>query len=734
TANRCLVDVGTALVTMAHDLDGCRYLKDNNLISGCDQSVAYTLALEANDPNLCFDYLSADSASDCWLKVRTRLNTKAIERLHYLSQLEIPGNLQMPGALTKAGPSPQIKGLQSGSSAYKAFVELDSIRIQRIGYEANSPEKKVKTQFSRREGKDLGVDTQITGLEFYVGFPSVGKSIAAADLNNDGWPDLVASNFSGLDLYFNTGKGNFIHSHLGLDRQAAKFLNSRHVLIAAPADFNNDGWLDLYLTTRGGSNFIVYNDKNGFQAVQLTPFPSSHRRATFATSIADVDKNGTLDLVNGNLTTGAFPFWKPESKNEFYFQKSLGEFVSADFEDYNGVTLSTLFSDVNHDGEVDLFVGNDFATPDSFYWGPIKEPIRFDRGVDSPIPVTPHATMSYDSGDFNNDGFLDLFISEMTFEPTPEKDYCGEIKDPEYQEDCRQATSAYVAIDDWDMDACMALSKPHLQAACSLGLLVRIAARLKQPELCTKIPEDLVSFRKRCDYLSVNRDLGQQPKFEGVPQRVDSNILLQNDGLGRFVDGTNEMGVRSSYFSWGARFADYDNDGWLDIYVVNGTQVGKDIRPNVLFHNQGGHKFTPSQEAFGLDDYIHTSSFVNVDFDRDGDVDIIATGGLAPLRVFTNQNTSNNRAISFEVRLKSGNIFGLGTKLKIEYEVNGQTRIQLREIKTGGGFMSYDPPLAHFGLGRTTEVKKLSIQWPNGQSQSWDQTFPSGYHYLIEQK
>ncbi|MCB0365361.1 MAG: VCBS repeat-containing protein [Bdellovibrionales bacterium] len=734
TRDRCLVDVGTILLTRTNDVDGCRKLGSAELTTECDQSVAYTLALDGNNPELCFEYLQSNQASDCWLKARSRLNAKTIERLHFLSQLEVPGDIQPIALDDHNGPSSQFIDHLMSNLPLMEHYESDTVRILRTRFIDNLDNPEVQTYFQRNEGKDLGLDSSISGMEFYVGFPSVGKGISAGDLNNDGWPDIVVSNFNGLDLYFNTGQRSFIRSQLGLNRDDSRYINSRHILIAAPADFNNDGWLDLYITTRGGDNFIIYNEQNSFLTARLARFPGSHRSATFATSIADVDKNGTLDLVNGNLTTGAFPFWKPESKNEFYFQRSLGKFESADFEDYNGVTLSTLFSDVNHDGEMDLFVGNDFATPDSFYWGPIREPIKFDRGINSPIPVTPHATMSYDSGDFNNDGFLDLFISEMTFEPTPEKDYCGEIKDPNYREDCRQASAAYLAIENWNMAGCMALTKSHLQITCSMGLLIRIAARLKQPDLCAKVPDNLVSFRKRCDYMAAHREVGQQPKFEGVPQRVDSNILLANDGKGRFVDRTDNTGVRSSYFSWGARFADYDNDGWQDIYVVNGTQIGKDIRPNVLFHNQKGQKFISAQESFGLDDYIHTSSFVDVDFDRDGDLDVIATGGLAPLRVFTNLNKSGNKAISFEVRMREGNRFGIGTKVSIEYDYEGKTGKQIREIKIGGGFMSYDPAVAHFGLGQVNEVKRVTIQWPNGQVESWQESFPANSHYIIEQK
>ena len=147
-------------------------------------------------------------------------------------------------------------------------------------------------------------------------------------------------------------------------------------------------------------------------------------------------------------------------------------------------------------------------------------------------------------------------------------------------------------------------------------------------------------------------------------------------------------------------------------------------------HNQGGKSFSTAQTEFGLEDLNNTSSYVTIDFDFDGDLDILSTGPLSPTRLFVNQQSVNN-AISFALRDHRGNRFGIGSKITIHYQEDGEQRHQLRELKASGGFMSFNAPRAHFGLGGQAMISRLEIDWSNGGKTIIDKTFPAGSHYIV---
>lgn len=208
-------------------------------------------------------------------------------------------------------------------------------------------------------------------------------------------------------------------------------------------------------------------------------------------------------------------------------------------------------------------------------------------------------------------------------------------------------------------------------------------------------------------------------------------MLLMNDGEG-FTDNTTRMGVGSSFWSWNAKAADLDNDGWQDIYVGNGFHFGDsfyEVQPNILFRNTGGKGFEEVASDWGLDDTINTPSYTYVDFDLDGDVDIVATGVLAPPRVFVNQQTRNN-SVTFLLQDEIGNSFAIGSKITITYG----DQHQRKEIKLSGGFMSFDNPVAHFGIASSTEIDGFLIAWPDGQATEFKGKLPANRFYRVRRK
>ncbi len=115
--------------------------------------------------------------------------------------------------------------------------------------------------------------------------------------------------------------------------------------------------------------------------------------------------------------------------------------------------------------------------------------------------------------------------------------------------------------------------------------------------------------------------------------------------------------------------------------------------------------------------------------DNDGDLDIISVPAAGPVLVYRNNRTTGN-SIAFELRDQIGNRFGLGSKIIIHYGPDGSRR-QMREIQAGGGFVSFDAPTAHFGLGEFAKVDRVEVIWSTGERSEIRQGFAAGARYII---
>ena len=205
------------------------------------------------------------------------------------------------------------------------------------------------------------------------------------------------------------------------------------------------------------------------------------------------------------------------------------------------------------------------------------------------------------------------------------------------------------------------------------------------------------------------------------------NIFLKHDD-GELKDMTSEQGLALSGWSWNAKFADFDADGWQDLYVVNGFFPRKVRESNYYFRNERGQKFVDATPESGLEDYLSTGSSINTDFDNDGDLDILISPFFGPMRYFEN-NTVANQSISFELFDELGNLDGANSKIIIYYD--GSTRKQVRELKLGGGYQSFDPLVASFGVGNAQTVDSVLVQWSTGEQTKIDGPLETGSKYRV---
>ena len=191
--------------------------------------------------------------------------------------------------------------------------------------------------------------------------------------------------------------------------------------------------------------------------------------------------------------------------------------------------------------------------------------------------------------------------------------------------------------------------------------------------------------------------------------------------------------------SFGGGFFDYDNDGWLDIFIANGhvypevEQVTPEIRYkqiNTLFHNEGNGKFveTSKQAGSGFQKPYVGRGVAFADFDNDGSMDlVVGNNGDSPL-LLHNGGGNGNHFINFKLVGAKSNRDAMGARVRV---VAGGIS-QIREISGGGSYLSQSDLRANLGLGKASRVETVEVQWPSGQRQTF-RNLAADKFYLIEE-
>lgn len=205
----------------------------------------------------------------------------------------------------------------------------------------------------------------------------------------------------------------------------------------------------------------------------------------------------------------------------------------------------------------------------------------------------------------------------------------------------------------------------------------------------------------------------------GVPsggQGYTGNRLYRNDGGGVFVDVSQAAGVRQGYWGWGSCLADFNLDGWLDIFHVNGMPFGAHpvfgSDPARLFVNQGNGTFVEDSVNLGVADTGQGRGIACFDYDRDGDLDIYLTNNEGVAKLFRNDAPPGRRGLGVALRQAGSNSHAVGAELRLWR--GGSSQFQA--LVAGRGFQASAPIEAHFGLGTATVADALDIRWPDGRT------------------
>ena len=587
--------------------------------------------------------------------------------------------------------------------------------------------------FTRYEGDAFGLDkhNEFSVVDFFSPFV-IGRGITSGDFNNDGWQDIILATSNGILVYRNLKTNKFALEDVSMPK-----INNLGIHIVALVDINNDGWQDIYTTSYGeGKNYFILNNKGKFQNPTFLKVPNTGAIMTESASFGDINKDGDLDFVQGNWFFGSIRGLSSKQgaeTNKLIINKGL-QFIEESLEEITGPTLAILFSDFNNDNNLDLIVGNDLQQPDVFHVGNGEGGMKEVLNTDNIIPVSAAATMSVDTADFNNDLYMDIYIAGISSSNPKidgQKNPCSEIKNTEEKQICEQNISIRKIIWTKDLTQCVSLPRGRDKKECLIMVTMLMAWEQKNEALCEKIPQDYKTQKMVChNFFAPSIELLY---YEKSIDQIVENILLEGSKERIFENVAIEKGANEGFWSWTAKFADLDNDEWQDIYIANGF-LGRyfDTQSNVFLHNLEGERFVAEQEEFGLRSHNVVNAYTYIDIDNDGDLDIIAVPVNGPLNVYINNETQNN-SITFEFRDEKGNHFGIGNKIYVYYGENNE-RHQVREIKSGGGSLSFDSPIAHFGLGKYDIVSRVEVVWSTGEKTTLDKDFLANKKYVIERK
>jgi len=633
-------------------------------------------------------------------------------------------------------PKPELKIPEKIDAPMPPIIlKQENLEVRALAHRPRN--KQTGKPFTQRLGTDMGItySNSLTPKTFLDPL-FFGRGIASGDFNLDGWTDIAVATNNGFELYQNMNGARFKKVFSGVET-----LSGKQGINIAMVDLNNDGWLDIFLTTFNKGNFVVLNPLPDDGKVKILPVPNGGALLTSASAFADLNRDGFPDIVNGNYFLGILTR-KPvgQAADQWILNHNL-EFKSQTLDGIPGQTHSVLLSDINADGNPDLIIGNDYRVADTYYHGSSSDGFKKIHQQDGIIPLTTQNTMSIDTADFNNDLIPDIYLANIgmsrgldvvsnIFGDTMQNiglDFCDTGKSVLDQETCHQFNQLTTLLNPEKQDItehCTRLENPQWIKECMVTRMILVAASRNIPSLCEKIPFTLNHNYCQKFFQAEHLELSRENE---IPMQTQFNLLLSGQADHTFKDVSEQAKISTAEWSWNARFADLDNNEWQDLFVVNGVPITQEFASNNFFHNQNGKSFTPAETEFGLDDRDHSSSYTYIDIDRDGDLDIIANTLYGPFKIYTNNNTPGN-SVTLKLIDNLGNRFCLGCTVIIRYGPDGK-RHQMREIKTGGGFHSYDAPVAHFGLGEYETISQIEITWSTGETSILKHDFTANHEY-----
>ncbi|MFC4874699.1 CRTAC1 family protein [Negadavirga shengliensis] len=477
-----------------------------------------------------------------------------------------------------------------------------------------------------------------------------GGGAVVFDYNNDGWEDVfITGGIEDDQLYMNKGDGTFenVYDKSGL-RTKEKYVTQG----AISADVNRDGWRDLFVTTiklkdskdpipRAANLLYINNGDGTFRDATAEYGLDKHLTFSTGAMFGDVNQDGFPDIFVGNyfkmfdgklhIMNDAIIVGSNQMAEGLLLINNKGKSFEDRYTsyglDFKGFGFGGVLTDYDNDGDLDILVNHDFgykSTPNQLLDNQYPKARLQEIGdsLDMDLPIN---GMGVAVGDYNNDGYLDYYFTNIRANP-----------------------------------------------------------------------------------FMVNQGPGKP-------------FLNKNEELGIKINMIREEGRPNLPISWGANFADFDHDTDLELFVANGA-LNPEVfpLPNYYFDLVDGQYVNKASQK-GVGDRGLSRGSVVFDYDNDGDLDLLVVNQspvndglpeISPTLLFRNDSAAGNW-LKVELKGVKADLNGIGSRV----EVSMGNLTMIREIDGGSSHLSQNSVIAHFGLGAATQVDTVKIRWLGGSEQ-----------------
>ena len=484
-----------------------------------------------------------------------------------------------------------------------------------------------------------------SGRKYFI--EPIGSGVALFDFDNDGDLDLYFVNGSDLpgvtssipptNRFYRNDGGTFIDI-----TDEVSVGDTGYGLGCCVGDYDNDGFTDLYVTNYGPNVLYRNNGDGTFTDVADTAGVDGNQFSS-GCAFVDVDADGYLDLyvvnyvqfdpdtdpecTRQNIPTYCTPEALPGVADVLYRNNGDGTFTDdsekAGIGTANGKGLGVVCGDVDNDGDVDIFVAND-TTPNFLYRNERNDIRMMEDALFAGVALSEkgraYSGMGANLGDFDNDGYLDIVITNF---------------------------------------------------------------------------------------------------------QDQTNSLYHNAQSGFFTEVSFAKGIGERslpYLAWGVDFIDVNNDGWLDLFIANGhlddniaeiDPIGTYPQPNQLFLNDRGIRFSENPDAAIAQQKVSRGAAFG-DMDNDGDIDVVVSNLKDTPTLLRNDGGNVSQWLTVKLIGTHCNRDAIGARVTV---VSGDLT-QMREVKSGSGYLSQNDLRLHFGLGAATSVGTLTVRWLCGRVQT----------------
>ena len=515
----------------------------------------------------------------------------------------------------------------------------------------------------------------------------MGGGVSLGDVNNDGLIDVfLTGNQVSNKLYLNKGELEFVD----ITEKASISGDERWYTGTTMVDVNNDGYLDVYCSVAGKKgvkkNQLFVNNQDNTFTEKAEEYGIADEGNSVQATFFDFDNDGDLDLYVAN-----YPITHPSTSNMVYRNR---------MQNVNDVESDKLyrndegkFTDISKEAGVKNY--------------------SFSLGI----------TVS----DLNNDGWKDLYVSNDY--SIPDFMYLNN-KDGTFKEVIKEATSQTafygMGIDIADIN--------------NDGYLDIFQADMDSDD----------NRRQKANMSSMNPRLFYETVLYGFHYQYMHNCMQLNsgynkEGIPQFSNISRLTGTSSTDWSWGPLFADFNNDGFKDLYITNGTRrevnnkdffnkiddeeydklsfvektklIPSEPIDNFMFQNKGGLAFEKVNEDWGINHKSFSNGVAYGDLDNDGDLEIIVNNIDEEAMIFENSSSQKNKYLKVRFKGEDKNPNGLGAIVYIYHD----EKIQVQELTLTRGFQSSVAPELHFGLNTISQVDSIKVIWGKNKTQTLQQ-------------